>query len=61
MSRKDKEFDGIDRRDVLKGLGASTVGLGAGAGLASAHHPEDVQIDNCPETVGWGERCSFAT
>lgn len=55
MARKESEFGDIDRRDVLKGVGAGAVGIGASTGLANAHHPGDVQVGDCPETIKSGE------
>lgn len=56
-----KEYGGrrIDRRTILKGVGASAVGIGASTGLASAHHVADLAIDDegegCPDEVIAGE------
>lgn len=51
--------DGIDRRTVLKGAGVSAIGLAGISGTATAHHPRDVQIDDCPESVVAGEEFTF--
>ncbi|QLD90506.1 hypothetical protein HWV07_16270 [Natronomonas salina] len=49
----------IDRRTILKGVGASAVTVGASSGLASAHHVADLAIDDegegCPDEVIAGE------
>lgn len=51
---EERTYEKIDRRTILKGLGAGTVSLGGASGVASAHHPGDVQVD-CPGTVEAGE------
>lgn len=59
MSEKPSKWDGIGRRTVLKGLGASAIGIG-GTGLASAHHVQDLRgLEGVPSEVRAGESFSF--
>lgn len=59
MVRELTNQKGVDRRTVLKGVGVGAVGIGATTGLASAHHPADIGVDNCPGTVTVGEEFTF--
>lgn len=51
----DDERRRIDRRTVLKGIGAGTATIAGTSGVASAHHVQDITIEDVPDTVVAGE------
>lgn len=60
MPRKLPGLERIDRRSVLKGLGASAIGIGGATGVASAHHVQELQsLNGVPGEVVAGESFSF--
>lgn len=53
--RSQTKYPLTNRRTVLKGLGIGVVGVGGATGITSAHHVQDIVIEDVPDTVVAGE------
>ena len=60
MAKESANQKGVDRRTVLKGVGAGAVSVGGLSGVASGHHPQELQgLSGVPSQVHAGESFSF--